>query len=134
MIEMSPYLIPQSVPHISGSFSLSRAALVLFLTTIITTGSILMVGPQVVFVVPVALLAGIILAVRRSFWSLVFFGYPLTFGLLFAWIGYQEQAGHEYTTNFAISAGIGLIGCALIASGLWMSLPKGEAKQLESVN
>ncbi len=128
----APYSPPQSVNETSGRFNLIKAVLVLFLTAIITAGSILMIGPQILFIVPVALFTGVIFAVLRSFWSTVFFGYPLTFGLLYAWIGSQEVSGYEQTTMFAISVGIGLIGCALIASGLWMALPSGKAKQGES--
>ena len=82
-----------------------------------------MVGPQIVFIVPVALLVGIVFAVRRSFWSMVCFGYPFTFGLISAGIGYSEMPGYERTTAFAVSVCIGLIGCVLIAMGLWKALP-----------
>ncbi|MGI9458819.1 MAG: hypothetical protein ACR2NF_02375 [Pirellulales bacterium] len=104
------------------------------MATIITAGSVLMIGPQILFIVPVAFLTGIILAVRRSFWSPVFFGYPLTFGLLSAWIGYQELTEYAFTIGFAVSVGIGMIGFALIAGGLWMSLPIGKPKDLDCEN
>lgn len=131
---MSPYSIPQSVPESSSNFSFPRAALVLILSALITAGSLLMIGPQIILMVPLSIIIGIIFAVRRSYWSSVLFGYPLTFGLLSAWIGSQELAGYQQTAGFAVSTGIGLIGCALIAFGLWKSLPSLKTKELSSGN
>lgn len=133
---MSPYSIPQSVTENSSNFSFPRAALVLILSALITAGSVLMIGPQILFMVPLSIIIGIIFAVRRSYWSSVFFGYPLTFGLVSAWIGSQELAGHQQTASFAVSTGIGLVGCALIAFGLWKSLHslKLKTKELNSGN
>ena len=112
----------------SANVRVTRAALVLVLSAIIAAGSILMIGPQIIVIVPLALVLGILFAVQRSFWSLVCFGYPFTFGLISAWIGYKEMPGYEQTPAFFISIGIGLISCVLIAVGLWMSLPDGKSQ------
>ena len=89
-----------------------------------------MVGPQIMLLVPVAIITGIIFAVRRSFWSAVFFGYPFTFGFTVAWIGYYETPGYQNTLFCAVSITIGLIGLGLIALGLWHSLPNGKTKNV----
>jgi hypothetical protein len=115
---MSPYTPPQTPTEPSGSFSIAKAALVLILTVAITASSILLVGPQIVVIVPLALVLGLVFALRRSFWALVCCSYPFTFGLISAWIGYKEIPGYERSPAFAVSIGIGLVGCALIAVGL----------------
>jgi hypothetical protein len=78
--------------------------------------------PQTIVIVPVAIGAGIVFTLRRSFWSLVCFGYPFTFGLISAWIGYKEMPGYERTVVFAVSIGLGLVGVVLVAVGLWLAL------------
>lgn len=120
---------PETSISSQARFSPVRAILVIVLTAVIAASIIIMVGPQIVVIVPVALLAGIVFAVRRSFWSLVCFGYPLTFGLISAWAGYMELADYERTTAFAVSIGLGLAGCVLIAVGLWKALPGGNQKE-----
>ena len=119
---MSPYTPPQTSTELSGRFSIARAALVLILTAGIAASSILMVGPQIVVIVPLALVLGLVSAVLRSYWSLVCFGYPFTFGLISAWIGYKEMPGYERSPAFAVSIGIGLVGCALIVMGMLKAL------------
>ena len=114
---------PETPTGPKARFSPTRAVLVIVLTAVIAASSIMMVGSQIVFIVPVALLAGIVFALRRSFWSLVCFGYPLTFGLISAGMGYTELRDYERTTAFAVSIGLGLVGCVLIAMGLWKALP-----------
>ena len=113
---------PETPTGPEAGFSPTRAVLVIVLTAVITASSIMMVGPQIMVIVPVALLVGIVFAVGRSFWSLVCFGYPFTFGFISAGIGYSEVPGYERTTA-AVSIGIGLAGCVLIAMGLWKALP-----------
>ncbi len=121
---------PQPSPTgTTGNFRFTRAALVLILSAILAASSIVMIGPQIIVIGTSALALGILFAVRRSFWSLVCFSYPFTFGLISAWIGYKETPGYEQTAAFSISIGIGLIACVLIAVGLWMSLPEGKDKQ-----
>ena len=119
---MSPYTPPQTPSHPSGRFSIARVALAMLLTLVIAASSIVMVGPQIVLIVPVAFVLGLVFALRRSFWSLVCFGYPLTFGLISAWIGYKEMPGYERSTAFAVSICIGVVGCVLIVVGLWKAL------------
>jgi hypothetical protein len=124
---------PETLTGPEARFSPTRAVLVIVLTAVIAASSVLMVGPQIVFIVPVALLAGIVFAVGRSFWSLVCFGYPFTFGLISAGMGYTELRDYERTTAFAVSIGLGLVGCVLIAMGLWKALP-GRNEREASVN
>lgn len=106
-----------------------KSIAVLFLTVILTAGCGLMIGPQIMIIVPVAIAAGIIFAIRRSFLSLVCFGYPFTFGLLSALIGCSEMPDYERTLAFAVSIGIGLAGVGLIAAGLWKALPERTTKE-----
>jgi NADH:ubiquinone oxidoreductase subunit 6 (subunit J) len=106
-----------------GVNSAVKSMAVLFLTAILTAGAYFMIGPQILVIVPVAILAGIVFTVRRSFLSLVCFGYPFTFGLVSAYIGYSEVTDYERTSAFAVSMVIGLVGVGLIAAGLWKALP-----------
>ena len=122
VIDMSPSTPPEMPTELSVQSRIARGALVLLLTAVIAASSIIMVGPQILLIVPVALLAGIVFALRRSFWSLVCFGYPFTFGLISAWAGYMELPDYERTTAFAVSVCIGLVGYVLIAVGLWKAL------------
>ncbi|MCC6125395.1 MAG: hypothetical protein IT426_10560 [Pirellulales bacterium] len=116
---------PSPPPKPRGWLSFARMVLVLFLTVIVAASSIVMVGPQILVIVPLALLLGLVFASRRSPWSLVCFGYPFTFGLTSAWIGDMEMPGYERTTAFAVSVGIGLVGCGLIGTGLWKLVRTG---------
>jgi 1,4-dihydroxy-2-naphthoate octaprenyltransferase len=102
---------------------------VVLLTAILTLGAYFMIGPQITIIVPVAIVAGIIFAFRRSFISLVCFGYPLTFGLVSAYIGYAEIDDYTQTLAFAISIVIGLVGAVLIAAGLWKALSDRTTKK-----
>lgn len=81
-----------------------------------------MIGPQIMIIVPAAIVAGVVFAVRRSFLSLVCFGYPFTFGIVSALIGCAEIDQYVGTTAFAVSIGIGLLGVVLMATGLWKTL------------
>jgi hypothetical protein len=117
--DTSPYTPPQTPTERSATFNIVKAPLVLILTVAISASSILMVGPPIVLILPLAVVLGLVSALERSFWSLVCFGYPLTFGLISAWIGYTEMPGYKRSPAFVVSIGIGLIGCALIATGLW---------------
>ena len=130
---MSPSTPPNTLPNSCPGFSLTRIAAVLVLTAVTAAGSFLMVGPQIMIIVPVAIGAGIIFAIRRFFWALICFGYPFTFGLVSAWIGYKEMPGYERTGGFAVSIGLGLVGVSLVAMGLWKVLP-GRTGRESSVN
>jgi hypothetical protein len=100
---------------------------VIFALLFLTAGSVLMIGPQILIIIPAAFTAGIILAVKRSFWALTCFGYPLTFGLASAYIGWKEMVDYTHTTAFIVSLAIGLVGVALIGTGLWKALPSKQA-------
>ena len=127
---MSPSTPPQMPSLPSGRSIIVRVALVLMLTVAIAASSIMMVGPQINVIMPLAIGVGIISALRRSFWSLVCFGHPLTFDLISAWIGCKGIPGYAHTTAFAVSIGIGLVGCALIVMGLWKALPGSDRQNV----
>jgi len=98
--------------------------LVVVLTAAAVASAIIMVGPQITVVAPLAIVLGGILAYRRSWYSLVCFGYPLLFGFISAWIGYSEMPGYERTVAFAVSISVGLGGCGMVATGLSKALPR----------
>ena len=79
-----------------------------------------MIGPQIVLLVPAALLLGVLFTAVRSSWSWVSFGYPLTYGLVSAYIGCAEISNYYYTTGFWFCLGIGLFGLLLVARGFWL--------------
>ena len=81
-----------------------------------------MIGPQILVIVPVSILGALVLAVRRSPWALVLFGFPLLFGLWSSWIGIRETPGYEWTGPFLVSMGVGLLGYGLVVSGLWKAI------------
>ena len=87
---------------------------------LIAACSILLIGPQIVLIIPAALLLGVLFTAVRSSWSWVSFGYPLTFGLVSVWIGCVEIPNYYYTTGCWLSLGIGLFGLLLIARGFWL--------------
>mgnify|MGYP001555606945 CR=1 FL=1 len=106
---------------------LIRTVSVLLLTIFLAVACVFMIGPQIMFIVPAAFVAGIVFAVRRSYWSLVCFGYPMTFAFTSALIGRAEIQGYGQTTAFAVSVLIGITGAGLIALGLWKVLPDRTA-------
>ena len=112
---------------------LSKSIVVLLLTAILTANAAFMIGPQIMIIVPAAIVAGIAFAIRRSFLSLVCFGYPFTFGLASALIGCAEITDYERTTAFAVSIAIGMAGVGLIAAGLWKALPNRTARPARKV-
>lgn len=111
--------IEQSNAVHSWKSMILRGILTTVLSLTIASGAILMIGPQVVFIIPFAMICGIALVAKQSYWSMVFLGYPLTFGLVSAWIGYCEIEGYHQTKGFLIAVTIGSIGLLMIASGLW---------------
>ena len=111
--------------EVSGT---KKSIVVVLLTAMLTAGALLMIGPQIMFIVPLCILVGIIFSIRRSFLSMVCFGYPLTFGLVSAYIGYYEISDYVRTSAFAVSVAIGAVGVALMATGLWKTMPVGAPK------
>ena len=79
---------PETSIRSEATFSPTRAVLVIVMTAGLAASSIIMVGPQILLIVPLALATGVVFALRQSFWSLVCFGYPFTFGLISAAIGF----------------------------------------------
>ena len=112
--------------------TIAKSMIVAFLTAFLTAGAFFMIGPQIMIIVPVAIVAGIVFAFRRSFLSLVCFGYPFTFGLVSASIGCSEVTDYERTLAFAGSIVIGLAGVGLITAGLWKALPSRQPEKLTS--
>jgi Na+-transporting NADH:ubiquinone oxidoreductase subunit NqrE len=110
-----------------------KCIVVLLLTAVVTGGAVFMIGPQIMIIVPAAIVAGMVFAVRRCFLSLVCFGYPFTFGWLSALIGCAEITDYRQTTAFAVSAVIGSVGIALIATGLWKALSSRSARAASGV-
>ena len=110
-----------------------KCIVVVLLTAILTAGAYFMIGPQIMIIVPAAILAGVVFAVRRSFLSLVCFGYPFTFGLASALIGYAEITDYERTSAFVVSVVIGMAGVGLMAAGLWKALPSKTIRTASGV-
>lgn len=98
----------------------ARIAKTACFSVLIAACSILLIGPQIVLMIPAALLLGVLFTAVRSSWSWVSFGYPLTLGLVSTWIGCTEIPKYYYTTGFWLSLGIGLLGLLLVARGFWL--------------
>jgi len=120
---MSSATPSNATPNSSLGVRLTKAIAVLILSAVIVVCGMLMIGPQILVIVPVAIAAGTVFAFKRSSWSYVCFGYPLIFGLISAWIGHKEIPGYEGTMAFVVSIGLGLVGVSLIVVGLWNVLP-----------
>ncbi len=100
----------------------AKVILVLLSTIILAVSNLLMIGPQLIIIAGAAMIVGLFLVWRRSFLSLVCFGYPLTFGLVSALIGSAELDDYVGSRPFAVSIGIGVFGVALMATGFAKSL------------
>ena len=70
---------------------------------------------------------GIFFVFRKSLLSLVFLGYPLTFGLVSAYIGFHELNNYANDSEFWIALGIGALGTMLVFLGFWKTLFRREA-------
>ncbi|MDG1356011.1 MAG: hypothetical protein P8P90_07155 [Opitutales bacterium] len=109
-------------------FRIIKSILVSLLTLTLMAGSFLMIGPQVVPIFTVSFCLGIFFVFRKSFLSLVFFGYPLTFGLVSAYIGFHELNNFANDSEFWIALGIGALGTMLVFLGFWKTLFRPETK------
>ena len=103
---------------------LIKRMIFLLLCVTIPACAFLMIGPQILVIAPLIICLGIYFAFRRSFLSLVCFGYPLSFGLVSAYIGYYELKNYTDDSGFWVSIGIGITGTILIVFGLWKTFFK----------
>ena len=108
-------------------FRIIKSILVSFLTITLMAGSFLMIGPQIVPILAVSFCLGGFFVFRRSFLSLVFFGYPITFGLVSAYIGFYELDNYANDSEFWVAIGIGAFGTMLVFLGFWKTLFRPEA-------
>jgi hypothetical protein len=102
--------------------TLTKSIFVLIATCILSLSSILMFGPQLFLIVPLALIGGVIFAIFRLFISLIFFGYPLTYGFFMAYVGCCEGF-YVQSIELVMPILVGLLGAGLIAFGLWKRFP-----------
>jgi hypothetical protein len=109
-------------------FRIIKSILISLLTLTLMTGSFLMIGPQIFPIIGVSFCLGIFFVFRKSLLSLVFFGYPLTFGLVSAYIGFHELNNYANDSEFWIALGIGSLGTMLVFLGFWKTLFRPEAK------
>jgi hypothetical protein len=108
-------------------FRITKSILIFLLTLTVLAGSFLLIGPQIVPIVAVSFGLGIFFVFRKSFLSLVFFGYPLTFGLVSAYIGFHELDNYANDSGFWVALGIGALGTMLVFLGFWKTLFRPEA-------
>ena len=108
-------------------FRIIKSILISLLTLTLMTGSFLMIGPQIFPIIGVSFCLGIFFVFRKSLLSLVFFGYPLTFGLVSAYIGFHELNNYANDSEFWIALGIGSLGTMLVFLGFWKTLFPPEA-------
>ena len=108
-------------------FRIIKSILVSLVTLTLMAGSFLMIGPQILPILAVSFCLGIFFVFRKSFLSLVFFGYPLTFGLVSAYIGFYEMNNYANDSEFWIAQGIGALGTMLVFLGFWKTLFRPEA-------
>ena len=109
-------------------FRIIKSILIFLLTLTLMAGSFLMIGPQIVPIIGVSFCLGIFFVFRKSFLSLVFFGYPLTFGLVSAYIGFYEMNNYANDSEFWIALGIGSLGTMLVFLGFWKTFFRPETK------
>ena len=108
-------------------FRIIKSILIFLLTLTLMAGSFLLIGPQIVPIVAVSFCMGIFFVFRKSFLSLVFFGYPLTFGWVSAYIGLYELNDFVNDSEFWVALGIGALGTVLVFLGFWKTLFRPEA-------
>ena len=99
--------------------------IIFFLLSItLPVASVLMFGPQLFIIVPLLFCLGVFFVFRRSSLSLICFGYPLSYGLFSAYVGFHELNDYSKATEFWVALGIGITGATLIAIGLWKTMFK----------
>ena len=108
-------------------FRITKSILIFLLTLTLMAGSFLLIGPQIVPIVATSFCLGIFFVFRKSFLSLVFFGYPLTFGWVSAYIGFYELDDYINDSGFSVALGIGALGTVLVFLGFWKTLFRPEA-------
>ena len=108
-------------------FRTIKSILIFLLTLTVLAGSFLLIGPQIVPIVAVSFGLGTFFICTKSFLSLVFFGYPLTFGLVSAYIGFHELDNYANDSGFWVALGIGALGTMLVFLGFWKTLFRPEA-------
>ena len=108
-------------------FKIIKSILIFLLTLTLMAGSFLMIGPQIFQIIGVSFCLGIFFVFRKSLLSIVFFGYPLTFGLVSAYIGFHELNNFTNASEFWIALGIGALGTMLVFLGFWKTLFRPEA-------
>ena len=108
-------------------FRIIKSILIFLLTLTLMAGSFLLIGPQIVPIVATSFCLGIFFVFRKSFLSLVFFGYPITFGLVSAYIGFYELDNYANDSEFWVAIGIGALGTMLVFLGFWKTLFRREA-------
>jgi hypothetical protein len=108
-------------------FRIIKSILIFLLTLTLMAGSFLMIGPQIFQIIGVSFCLGIFFVFRKSFLSIVFFGYPLTFGLVSAYIGFHELNNFANASEFWIALAIGALGTMLVFLGFWKTLFRPEA-------
>ena len=109
-------------------FIIFKSILISLLSLTLMAGSFLMRGPQIFPIIGVSFCLGIFFVFRKSLLSLVFFGYPLTFGLVSAYIGFHELNNYANDSEFWIALGIGSLGTMLVFLGFWKTLFRPETK------
>ena len=108
-------------------FRITKSILIFLLTLTLMAGSFLLIGPQIVPIVATSFCLGIFFVFRKSFLSLVFFGYPITFGWVSAYIGFYELDDYINDSGFSVALGIGALGTVLVFLGFWKTLFRPEA-------
>ena len=108
-------------------FRTIKSILIFLLTLTVLAGSFLLIGPQIVPIVAVSFGLGTFFICTKSFLSLVFFGYPLTFGLVSAYIGFHELNNYANASEFWIALAIGSLGTMLVFLGFWKTLFRPKA-------
>ena len=108
-------------------FRITKSILIFLLTLTLMAGSFLLIGPQIVPIVATSFCLGIFFVFRKSFLSLVFFGYPITFGWVSAYIGLYELNDFANDSEFWVAIGIGAFGTMLVFLGFWKTLFRPEA-------